>query len=176
MNEVIGSSVTVRQRWMGATLVAAISGIATLAAACGGGASAPASQTPYQQAVAYAQCMRSHGDPGFPDPNSQGLFPHPAGPQYQSATSTCDHLLPAEPLTASQKAAHISQALKFSACMRSHGVSDFPDPIIVQGGRAVGFGPARDTDQNSPQFQGAVRACQKFEPGLAGQLSNGGTP
>ena len=179
MNEVIGSgsgSGSGRQPYVRAAVAAAVAGITALAAACAGGTAPPTGQTPYQQALSYAQCLRSHGDPGFPDPNSQGLFPHPAGPQYQSAISACGHLLPAQPTTASQRAAQVSQALRFSACMRSHGVTDFPDPTVVPGGKAVMMGPARGTDQNSPQFEAAVHACRQLEPGLAGQMTSGGTP
>jgi hypothetical protein len=159
-------------------LAAALAGIAVLAAACGGGrpAGAATGRTPYQQALAYARCMRAHGDPGFADPNSQGLFPHPAGPRYQPATTACGHLLPGQPLTAAQKQEHVGQALKFAACMRSHGVPGFPDPIVVQGGTAVGLEPPRGMDRNSPRFQAAVRACRRFEPGMAGVLAGGGTP
>jgi hypothetical protein len=161
-------------------LAAALAGIAMLAVACGGGSPAGAGsgsgQMPYQQALAYARCMRSHGDPGFPDPNSQGLFPHPAGPRYESASRACGHLLPSWPLTAAQKQEHVRQALKFSACMRSHGVPSFPDPIIVQGGTAVGLEPPRGIDRNSSQFQAAVHACREFEPGMAGLMAGGGTP
>jgi hypothetical protein len=170
-----------RPRRAGPTILAlALAGIAMLAAACGGGSPAGAGsgggQTPYQQALAYARCMRSHGDPGFPDPDSQGLFPHPAGPGHGSASRACGHLLPSQPLTAAQKQEHVRQALKFSACMRSHGVPGFPDPTIVQGGAAVGLEPPRGIDRNSPQFQAAVRACRGFEPGMAGLMAGGGTP
>ena len=160
-------------------LAAALAGTAVLAAACGGGSPAGAGsgngQTPYQQALAYAHCMRAHGDPGFPDPNSQGLFPHPAGPQYQSATRACEHLLPSQPLTAAQEQGHVSQALRFAACMRSHGIPHFPDPAIAQGGTAVGF-RLGSIDRNSPQFQAAVHACRAFEPGMAGLMAGGGMP
>jgi hypothetical protein len=141
--------------------------IAVLVAACSGGqpASTPIAKTPYQQALAYANCMRAHGDPGFPDPNSQGQFPHPAGPQYASATSACSHLLPTQPLTPGEKHQHVLQALKFTACMRTHGYPDFPDPVVQNGGTAVGFGFA-GIDTNSPQFHRAWQACRSFEPGL----------
>jgi hypothetical protein len=119
--------------------------------------------------------MRTHGDPGFPDPDSQGLFPHPAGVQYRSASMACGHLLPSQPLTAGQKQGHVRQALAFSACMRSHGVPGFPDPAVAQGGTAVGF-KLGTIDQNSPQFQAAARACRNFEPGMAGIMTSGGTP
>jgi hypothetical protein len=48
--------------------------------------------------------------------------------------------------------------------------------MIVQGGTAVGLNPPRGIDQNSPQFQAAVLACRKFEPGMAGLIAAGGTP
>jgi hypothetical protein len=168
-----------RRRGRAGIAAAALAAIAVLAAACGGGsptgAGSGSSQTPYQQALAYARCMRAHGDPGFPDPTSQGLFPHPAGPQYQPASNACGHLLPSEPLTAAQKQEHVTQALKFAACIRSHGVPGFPDPTIAQGGTAVGFRLGR-TDRNSPQFQAAVQACRRFEPGMAAPMAGGGTP
>lgn len=157
-------------------LAAALAGIAVLAVACGGpptGAGPGRGQTPYQQALAYAACMRAHGDPGFPDPSSQGLFPHPAGPQYRAATTACGHLLPSGGLTVAQKQEHVSQALKFAACIRSHGVPGFPDPIIVQGGTAVGLEPPRGAGRNSPRFLAAVRACHAFSPGMAGMLARG---
>ena len=162
-----------------AVLAVALAGIIVLAAACGGGPPVGAGpgngQTPYQQALAYAHCMRAHGDPGFPDPSSQGLFPHPAGPQYQPASSACGHLLPSQPLTAAQKQEHVRQALQFAACMRSHGYPNYPDPIVRNGGAAVGLGFG-GIDQSSPRFHGAAQACRKFEPGLFTQLAGGGTP
>ena len=171
MNDIISAGRD-RNRRVGAGILAtALAGIAVLIAACGGspptGPGPDGGQPPYQQALAYEHCMRSHGDPGFPDPNSQGLFPHPAGSQYRSASMACGHLLPSQPLTAAQKQAHVSQALKFSACMRSHGFPGFPNPIVTNGGAAVGFGFG-GVDKSSPQFHVAVQACRKFEPGLAG--------
>jgi hypothetical protein len=62
-------------------------------------------QTPAQLAqnvaagVKLAKCMRSHGFPTFPDPNSQDMFNLPSGidmssPTYQSAFGTCQRLTP----------------------------------------------------------------------------------
>ena len=62
------------ERRRAAVLTVALVSFALLAAACGGDGSSTAGGTPYQQALAYAQCMRSNGEPGFPDPDSQGLF------------------------------------------------------------------------------------------------------
>lgn len=180
MDDIISGGRDRRRRARAGILATALAGIAVLAVACGGGLPAGAGpgsgQAPYRQALAYAGCIRAHGDPGFPDPNSQGLFPHPAGPQYRPATTACGHLLPSQRLTAEQKQEHVSQALKFAACMRSHGDPGFPDPIVAQGGTAVGIELPRGIDSNSPQFQAAVQACRKFEPGMAGVLAGGGPP
>jgi hypothetical protein len=155
------------------TVAALLATVAIVSTACGSSrpdAGPPAGQTPYQQALAYAHCMRVHGDPGFPDPNSQGLFPHPAGPRYQAATNACAHLLPTQRLTAAEKRQHVTQALKFAACFRAHGYPDFPDPIVTDGGTAVGFGFGH-LDQNSPQFHRALQACGRYEPGLVASAS-----
>jgi len=178
MNDIITGGRNWRRAAAG-ILAAALAGIATLATACGSsppaGAGSGSGQTPYRQALAYARCMRARGDPGFPDPDSRGLFPHPAGLQYRSASRACGHLLPSQPLTAGQKRGHVRQALAFSECMRSHGVAGFPDPAVAQGGTAVGF-QLGTIDQNSPQFQAAARACRVFEPGMAGTMTSGAAP
>jgi hypothetical protein len=155
---------------------AAMAWTALLTAACGGGSSpAVAGTTAYQKAVAYAQCIRSHGEPGFPDPNSQGNFiingkkDHLTGmssAQMQSATKSCKHLLPnGGQDTPAQLKKDLSQALKFVACMRTHGIPDFPEPVVQDGGVDIHggrFGP------NSPQMKSAQQACSSFGPGLGG--------
>jgi hypothetical protein len=153
-------------------LAAALAGAALLAAACGGGSSPPAlaGQTAYQKALAYSQCMRSHGVPNFPDPDSKGnILITPAdhltqgAPQFASANKTCEHLDPSTPLTPAQQRQFTAQALKFAACMRSHGITDMPDPVVNAHGISsrlpAGFSPS------SPVFQSAQRACQKLMPG-----------
>ena len=61
----------------------------------------PPSQAPGQQMlsqlVQFARCMRSHGVPNFPDPDSVGLRVDPSMtqlPQYQRAYQACKSLLP----------------------------------------------------------------------------------
>ena len=148
-------------------LAAALAGIMLLAAACAGGSSPSAGstayQTTYQKEVAYAKCMRSHGEPSFPDPDSQGNF-NTGGidnrtSQYQSANKSCAHLLPnnGQPTAQNQKA--VSAALKYAQCMRSHGITDFPDPTVQNGGAAIGLGD-KNANQNSPQYQTAQQACK----------------
>ncbi len=54
--------------------------------------------------VRWAECMRSHGLPGFPDPNSQGAFDSSrfddSSPAFQTATKACERQEPAGPISA----------------------------------------------------------------------------
>jgi len=51
-----------------------------------------------------------------------------------------------------------SPALQFAKCMRANGVSSFPDP-------GSGPGPqGAEVDPESPAFQTAQKACQKYLP------------
>jgi len=56
-------------------------------------------------------------------------------------------------------------AYQFSACMRTHGVSNFPDPKVIQHGNQVGvvvhLTPAISS---SPAFQSAQKTCNHYLP------------
>jgi hypothetical protein len=57
-------------------------------------------------------------------------------------------------------------AYKFSACMRAHGVSNFPDPVVHQSGNSMSIGIRVDpTITGSPAFKSAQAACQSIMPG-----------
>jgi len=145
--------------------VTVMTGAALLAAACAGTVSTVAAgSTDYQKAVAYAQCMRAHGAPRWPDPDSQGVlvstvanradFQAPA-----SASKACQHLLPnGGVLTPTQRRNLVSAGLRFAACMRAHGIVNFPDS-----GRGPGISAGRlaklGIEPNSPRFQSARRTC-----------------
>ena len=65
---------------------------------------------------------------------------------------------------ASSSAASLQQAVKFSECMRSNGVANFPDPsasgqLTID---AVANGSGLDT--STPAFQQALSACKDLEP------------
>jgi len=55
----------------------------------------------------------------------------------------------------------VAGALKFVACMRAHGIVNFPEPKIDWNTQelGVGFTPASGIDPNSPQFKSAQKAC-----------------
>lgn len=57
---------------------------------------------------------------------------------------------------------HFSQAVKFSECMRAHGVTDFPDP---SSGGGIHLQAGSDVNPFSPAFKSAQGVCQKLLPG-----------
>jgi hypothetical protein len=169
MNDDIGRRRSARRPWpRRAGFLAAMANLALLAAACGGSSSpATGGSTQYQKELAYSQCMRSHGVPNFPDPDSQGNLPllqegrNGVSPQaVQSAQNACRHLQtsggPGTPQQ--QQQAKLTQALNFARCMRAHGVPNFPDPTTAGNG-GMGFNLS-GVDTQSPQYQSANRACQ----------------
>ncbi len=59
----------------------------------------------------------------------------------------------------------------FSKCMRSHGISDFPDPTTSPGGGVAiptHGGPGSDLNRNNPRLNAAKRACQSLLPSGSG--------
>ena len=126
--------------------------------------------------LAYASCMRSHGVPNFPDPSGDGGIPKQAvisamqqvsNSQANAAQSACRNALPAggslsgqayHPVTARDQ----HDYLKVAACMRSHGVPNFPDPNFSGGN--VSFPIPSSTDTHSTQFNEARQTCQKLIP------------
>jgi hypothetical protein len=54
------------------------------------------------------------------------------------------------------------QLVKYAQCMRSHGLSDFPDPVNGQLSLRVTKGS--DLDPNSSAFKSAAQACQSLAP------------
>ena len=100
-------------------------------------ASALSQSTNVQQALAYARCMRSHGVPNFPDPNSSGAFPKVtlqqlgvSSSQFQAATQACRTC--SRTAAAGRPRPRCSRSgtacANFARCMRSHGVPNWPDP------------------------------------------------
>jgi hypothetical protein len=63
----------------------------------------------------------------------------------------------------SSATSHRGDALKFSQCMRAHGVSKFPDPN-ADGGIAINAGPGSSLDPNGAQWKAAEAACKQYAP------------
>jgi hypothetical protein len=127
----------------------------------------------------FSACMRKQGVTNFPDPDGQGLIKihsgmgiDPGSPAFRSARTVCDKLLPngGQP-TPAQIAQQQQQMLALSACMRAHGIKDFPDPS--NGGLQIQTHPGSDLDPNNPTFQNAQKACQKYQPVKGGSVKAG---
>ena len=148
-------------------ILAAVAVLASLATACGGPAApaGPAGNSNFQIALGYARCMRSHGALNWPDPNGQGQFlkTQANSADFQapaSAYKACQHLLPnGGQLTVAEQQKIAPLMLRFATCMRSHGITNFPDPLVNGNGVAV---DPKGFDPRSPQFKAAQRACQKY--------------
>lgn len=68
---------------------------------------------------------------------------------------------------AGSSSAVFAKFLAYSRCVRSHGISDFPDPTTSPGGGVgieVNGGPGSDLNKNSPAFKSANEACKSLEP------------
>jgi hypothetical protein len=139
-------------------------------AGAGGGAAPQTSAQTLARLDQYSQCMRENGVPSFPDPTDvgghvairlHGLPPDAAA--FRAAQQACQRYAPPQP-TAAQMTAMQSQALRTSACMRAHGVPDFPDPTFSGGGVQIRITPA--VDPNSPTFKEAQSQCQSNGLGI----------
>ena len=137
--------------------VVAVVACSLLAAGCGGGGSpgvaSVASSTrrhdddaagttttqtgTVASAFAFARCMRSHGIPGWPDPDSHGFFDksklRPLGLSMSRVRALedgpCNIPLPSHQ-TYTITPADRADYLRAASCMRSHGFAGFPDPTF----------------------------------------------
>ncbi len=86
----------------------------------------------------FAQCMRAHGVPNYPDPGGAGSGPSFGGsgldvgsPAFKDAQQACAKFavgLPGAPnLSASRRRALVA----FAKCMRANGAPSFPDPSLT---------------------------------------------
>jgi hypothetical protein len=155
------------------------------------GTSSPESESSasaQQKIIAFSHCMRTHGVPEFPEPSEGHVLLHssdrnghvtgvnPQSAQFRAASKACAKLAPkgGKPPSPAEQAKLQEKALRFSQCMRTHGVPRFPDPEFSSSNVGVGIhigdargGPSR-IDPSSPQFQAAQKACQSIMPGPKG--------
>jgi hypothetical protein len=131
-----------------------------------------------KQMVKFSQCMRTHGEPEFPEPSEGGIHienhnghgPNPESSRFQAAEKACAKYAPHKIAPSPAQQAKMEEAaLKFSECMRHNGVPNFPDPKFSTSGGGVRVklgGPGSSgINPSSPQFQAAQKACQSNLPG-----------
>jgi hypothetical protein len=159
-------------------LAALIVGVCVVAiAGCGSSGHRPSASSHAQSFLAFSICMRSHGVPNFPDPSGRGLNIggtgiNPFSPSFKAAQATCGKLLPGGgPGSRQASEQQKEQLVAISECMRSHGVTGFPDPTATPPTSAQGYsimeGVASNLfllvpgtiNVNSPAFEQAAKAC-----------------
>ncbi len=160
-------------------------GVATLTAAASTSASsAPAAAAATPDAMKFAQCMRAHGVPDFPDPVDGGFHINntnpgsdldPSSPQFVTAYTACQALSPEGHAAGGTVDPQLqAKALAYAACIRSHGVPSYPDPVFVGGSIRETVRAGSGADPNSPLFIAAQNACQSLQPfGSDSQASAG---
>ena len=172
---------------LAAAIIAAVLGLAACGGGSGGSSNAGGS-TNSQSLDSFSSCMRSHGVPRFPYPDSSGALPKTdpqqngvSSSQFNAAQRACQHLLPnnggalsVESLQQCEVAGVCSPAqmrqmmnagLRFAQCMRSHGVPKWPDPTTSQGRVVFAYSVSRDgIDHHSPQIETKVNECYQLVP------------
>jgi hypothetical protein len=152
-------------------------------AACGSSSNTDTSNTAKSppQALAFSECMRAHGVPNFPDPQTSGggfrfhIGPgsdiNPQSPAFRSAQTSCKHLLPGGgPPSGPASPQAMAHLLQVSECLRAHGVVGFPDPTTKPPPDSPGNGAVLDMNgavldipssinPQSPAFQKAAKVC-----------------
>jgi hypothetical protein len=125
-------------------------------------ASSSASSSAPASALAFSQCMRSHGVRNFPDPKSSGGIPKVSpqqlevtSTQFQTAQTACAHLLQPDQ---AQAQLMLSGMRDFARCMRARGARNWPDPTIDSDGRPV-FDLHGRINPDSPQMDNTSGEC-----------------
>jgi len=126
--------------------------------------------------VAMIDCFRAHGLPNFPDPAydpSDGRWhlpnerPDITVQVQQACASVMPHQVPGTPIPTAQ----LHDLLGYAACMRAHGMPNFPDP----GADGVFHGTQQTIgSKTDPAANAASAACEQFLASSGGhiQVSN----
>jgi hypothetical protein len=137
----------------------ALATAALIMSACSGSAShtgTPTRTGSRGMTVGYSACMRDHGVPNYPDPDSSGNLTKQGAQhlgvgeaQLEAAEAACHHLLPAStsltPASFRQcvlagdcphtlVALALTEMRNFAACLRNRGLSQWPDPSLGPNG------------------------------------------
>ena len=148
-------------------------------AACGSSSKKPATDRGGNALIAFSKCIRAHGVTNFPDPggggglNISGTGINPQSPAFKYAQAACSKLMPGGGPGTHASAQQIKQATQTAVCMREHGVTGFPDPIVTatppainpgqystaEYGNGMFIGIPSSIKVNSPAFEAAAKVC-----------------
>jgi len=145
-------------------------------ASAGGGASpGPVTTLSFlDQGIRYAQCMRGHGLPGYPDPEVlnggdvriRGIDKNTVDATVLGAAlQACRSLQPV--LSDADRAQKMAASRYEAQCMRAHGVDDYPDPD------PDGHADLPDSVRENPRFDAAKSACRDLTRSFTPSPGNG---
>jgi hypothetical protein len=122
---------------------AALALVAVISAGCGSNAASETgtagstgtgghrNATGQDKAVKFAECIREHDVPDFPDPDAKGEFEYGVSVSaavWTKAVDACKDLQPPGSLSSKRSPKQQTASLRFAQCVRDNGVKDFPDP------------------------------------------------
>jgi hypothetical protein len=165
-----------------APTIAVLALVGQVLAACGSSSNRPAAKSHADAGIAFSRCMRSHGVTDFPDPSGggggvqfhiSGNAINPASPAFRSARAGCSKLLPGGGPGRHASDQEIMQDTEIAECMRKHGVTGFPDPVVTstpprinpadyseaEYGNGILIGIPKSINVTSPAFEAAAKAC-----------------
>jgi hypothetical protein len=146
---------------------------AALIAGCGSSSKPSGASASGGPLLKYAQCMRAHGVPNFPDPKATGglVIPNdisPESPAFKAAGQACASLARPSGGQPSSSESRKLQLLAIAKCMRSHGVPSFADPTSsppppssgnAMGGNGWFLALGTTQERQSPAYQRAAATC-----------------
>jgi len=77
----------------------------------------------------------------------------------------CGSLSTSTPSASHSASALVSTGVEYSGCMRSHGVPNFPDPVVSGKDLSFRVGSGTAVNLGSPAFQAAQKTCDKAVSG-----------
>jgi hypothetical protein len=168
--------------------------IVVISAGCGGTRSSSGSETvatpatvnstatARAKAVKFAECMRTNGVRGFPDPDATGALTIDAvangssldtsSAAFTQAISACKDLEPSGFTGHRRSPQEQEAALEFAQCIRDNGVRDFPDPAKDEPMIDTNRIPSAATPGGMSILHAAMHKCGRYASAAGVRGSN----
>jgi hypothetical protein len=176
---------TTRSQRSTAGVLAAFAAVALLLGGCQGDdpepgvasvGGTPSAATPADrdaQISRYRGCLTEHGVKLLDTPTAEGLpqvdKEHTDPKVLGDAQEQCRQFVPSGGDATRPSSQDLEASRKYAACIRQHGVPDYPDPDPVSGEPGISdeLGARLKAD---PAMATATRACAEFQPGGKGTV------
>jgi hypothetical protein len=119
--------------------------------------------TAQDKLVKFAECIRAHDVPDFPDANAKGEFEfgvNVTAAVWTKAVQACKDLQPPGSLSSKRSLKEQTASLRFAECVRENGVKDFPDPVNGEPLINTYLIPSSDKPGGMKALDAAIHACK----------------